>query len=62
MKRIRNNDVDPGGVVNHNPLIGKIKYEVQYLDGFMVEMTANRIVDTMLLQVDSEGYHLLLLK
>ena len=34
-KRIRNNFGNPVHVLNHNPLINTIKYEVQFLDGFM---------------------------
>ena len=45
-----------------NPLLGQIKYEVQYLDDFVEHMTQNQIADNMLLRVDYEGNHFLLLK
>ena len=50
------------GVVNHNPLLDTRNYEVQYVDDFMEEMTANHIAENMLSQVYSEGNHFLFIK
>ena len=38
------------------------KYEVEYLDGYIEEMTNNQISENMLSQIDSQGYHFFLLK
>ena len=43
-KRFRNNDGGLVGVVNCNPVIYTIKYEVQYLDVFVEYMTTKHIV------------------
>ena len=61
-KRINNNDGDPVGVVRRNPILNTSRYEVQYLDGFVEEMTSNQIADNMLSQVDSVGNHFLLIQ
>ena len=48
--------------MNHNPLLDTSKYQVQYMGGFVEYMATNQISENMLLQVDSEGDHFLLLK
>ena len=52
-KRIIKNDGKTISVVNHNPLLYTRKYELQYLDGFMEEITANQISENVLSQVES---------
>ena len=61
-KRTRNDDCEPLGVVNQNPLLDTRKFEVQYLGGFVEKMTVNHITENMLLQVESEENHFILLK
>ena len=34
-KLVRNNDRQSAGIVNRSPLIDTIKYEVEYLDGYI---------------------------
>ena len=48
--------------MNHNPLLDTRNYEVQSVDDFMEEMTANHLSDNMLSQVEYEENHLLFLK
>ena len=55
LNRIRNNYGDPVGVVNHTPILNTNKYELQYMDYFMEDITANHITENMLFQVDSGG-------
>ena len=52
-KRIIKNDGETISVVNHKPLLYTRKYELQYLDGFMEEITANQISENVLSQVES---------
>ena len=61
-KRVQNNDGQAVGIVNRNPLLDTSKYEVEYFDGYVEEMTTNQIAENMLSQIDSEGNHFLLLK
>ena len=42
-KRVRNYGGQSVGVVNCNPLLDMSKYEVEYLDGYIEEMTTNHI-------------------
>ena len=41
-KRFRNDDGQAVDVVNRNPLIDRIKYEVEYLGGYVEEITTNQ--------------------
>ena len=49
-KGIRNNDVYYVGVAVRNPLLDTIRYELQYLYGFVEEMTMNHIANNILLR------------
>ena len=50
------------GVVNRNSILDTSKYKVEYLDGYIEEITTNRISKNMLSHIDSQGNHFLLLK
>ena len=60
-KQIRNDDGDPVGFVNHNPLLDTITYGVQYMDDLMEEIISNQIAENMLLQLEYEGMNFLFL-
>ena len=49
-------------VVNWNPFFDMNKYEVEYLDGYIEEMTNNQISGNMLSHIDSQCNHFLFLK
>ena len=59
---MRNDYGQSVGVVNRNPLLDISKYKVEYLDGYIEEMTNNQITENILSQIDSEVNHFLLLK
>ena len=61
-KQIRNNDLEPIGVVKHNAPLNTRKCELQYLNFFVEDMTVNQIAENMFSQVGSEGNQFLLLK
>ena len=48
--------------MNRNPLLDTIDYDVHYLYGFVLDITANQTAKNMLLQVYSKCNHLLFLK
>ncbi len=54
-KRVRDADGIPVGVSHTNPLLDSRKYEVEYVDGHVEELTANLIAENLLAQVDNEG-------
>ena len=54
-KRVRNDNGMPVGVAHNNPLLDSRKYEVQYVDGYVEELTANLIAENLIAQVDEEG-------
>jgi hypothetical protein len=54
-KRVRDHDGKPVGVAHPNPLLDSRKYEVQYVDGHVEELTANLIAENLIAQVDEEG-------
>jgi hypothetical protein len=53
-KRVRDEDGKPVGVAHNNPMLDSRKYEVEYIDGQVEELTANLIAEN-LAQVDEEG-------
>ena len=61
-KRVRNNYGQSVGVVNRNPLLDTSKYEVDYHNGYIEEMTTNQISKNVLSQIESQDNHFLLLK
>jgi Reverse transcriptase (RNA-dependent DNA polymerase) len=60
-KRLKDNDGKPIGVANANPILDTRVFEVEFLDGHTVSMTANAIAESLFAQVDSEGRRLLLI-
>ena len=54
-KRVRDEDGTPVGVAHSNPLLDSRKYEVEYVDGHVEELTANLIAENLIAQVDEEG-------
>lgn len=60
-KRLKDGDGNPIGVANNNPILDTRIFEVEFLDGHTVSMTANAIAENLFAQVDSEGRRLLLI-
>ena len=54
-KRVRDEDGQPVGVAHNNPMLDSRKYEVEYIDGHVEELTANLIAENLMAQVDEEG-------
>ena len=54
-KRVRDDEGNPVGRANNNPLLDSRKYEVEYIDGHVEELTANIIAENLIAQVDEEG-------
>ena len=54
-KRVRDEEGNPVGNANNNPLLDSRKYEVEYADGHVEELTANIIAENLIAQVDEEG-------
>ena len=44
-KRVRDEDGQPVGVPHDNPMLDSRKYEVEYIDGRIEELTANLIAE-----------------
>jgi len=60
-KRVKDNDGNPVGVANSNPILDTRLFEVEFADGFTSEMTANAIAQNLFAQVDAEGHRMVLL-
>jgi hypothetical protein len=54
-KRVRDEEGDLVGNSNDNPLLDSRKYEVEYADGHVEELTANIIAENLIAQVNEEG-------
>lgn len=54
-KRVKDNEGIPIGTASHNPLLDSRKYEIEYADGNVEELTANIIAENLIAQVDEEG-------
>jgi hypothetical protein len=54
-KRVRDQDGKPVGVAHNNPTLDSPKYEVEYIDGQVEELTANLIAENLMAQVEEEG-------
>ena len=54
-KRVRDEDGQPVGIAHTNPMLDSRRYEVEYLDGHVEELTANLIAENLMAQVDEEG-------
>ena len=61
-QRVIDENGDPVGNFNANPLIDSRLYEVEYIDGTIEKLTANAIADNIMSQVDEEGHRQLLLR
>ena len=62
LRRKRNQDGDPIGKRNQNPILDTREYEVQFPDGSTDTCTANTIAENMYSQVDNQGREYLLLQ
>lgn len=58
---MRDNDGNPVGVADNNPIMDTRMFEVEFLDGHTAAMSANAIAENMFAQVDQEGNRLMLL-
>lgn len=54
-KRMRDEDGNPIGVQNDNPILDTRMFEVEFQDGTTAAMSANAISENLFAQVDSEG-------
>ena len=54
-RRLNDDEGNPLGMAHSNPLLDSRKYEVEYADGFVDELTANIIAENLIAQVDEEG-------
>ena len=61
-KRMRDNEGLPIGRASDNPLLDSRKYEVEYADGNVEELTANIIAENLIAQVDNEGHRQMMLE
>ncbi len=61
MSRKRDENGNPIGVSNTNPILDTRVYEVQFSDGYSESYAANTIIENMYAQVDPEGNHFLLM-
>ena len=55
-KQVLDEDGNPIGTPNKNPILDARKYEVEYLDGTTEILAANTIAENMLAQVDDQGH------
>ena len=60
-RRVIDDNGNPVGKANDNPILDTRQYEVEFLDGTTEILTANTIADNLLSQVDDEGHKQLLL-
>jgi len=54
-RRLMDEEGLPAGRASSNPLLDSRKYEVEYADGHVEELTANIIAENLIAQVDDEG-------
>ena len=60
-RRALDDNGEPVGRANNNPILDSRQYEIEYLDGHIEMMTANIIAENLLSQVDDEGHkHLMI--
>ena len=55
-KRVVDQDGNPIGVSNDNPILDSRQYEIEYTDGVIEILRANNIVENILSQVNKEGH------
>ena len=61
LRRARDEDGEPTGVANENPILDTRTYEVAFPDGRTAEFGANAIAEHMFMQCDPDGKQTLLL-
>ena len=61
LRRHRNADGDTIGTRDDNPVLDTRVYDVEFSDGSIKQYAANIIAENMYSQVDSDGYHIMLL-
>lgn len=54
-KQMRDSEGLPIGTASENPLLDSRKYEIEFADGNLEELTANIIAENLIAQVDEEG-------
>ena len=59
--RKRDADSNPIGRANANPILDTRRYEVEFPDGEVTELTANVIAESMYAQCDEEGNELVIM-
>ena len=55
-KRLRDNQGNPIGTSNVNPMLDTRMHEVEFLDGHKQALSANAIAENMFASVDKEGH------
>jgi Reverse transcriptase (RNA-dependent DNA polymerase) len=61
-KRARDENDNPIGIKNNNPILDTRAYEVEFPDGSFDVLTANAIAEAMYSQTDEHGHHHALIK
>jgi hypothetical protein len=61
-RRTKDDDGNPVGKRDANPILDTREYEVEFPDGSIDVYTANTLAEAMYSQVDDEGRHVLMLK
>ena len=61
-RRNKDDDGNPVGRRDANPILDTREYEVEFPDGSIDVLTANTIAEAMYAQVDGDGHHTLLIK
>ena len=59
-KRLKDKDGRPIGIAAENPILDTRMYEVEYTDGYKIEMTDNTIPSNLFYQVDLDGHSFVL--
>jgi hypothetical protein len=62
IKRLKDNEGNPVGTANANPLLDSRAYEVEFINGHVEELTANIIAENLIAQVDDEGHRQMMLE
>ena len=60
-KRMRDDDGNPIGIANKNPVLDTRMFEVEFLDGTTAALAANAISENLFAQVDAEGHRHIIL-
>jgi hypothetical protein len=54
-RRLNDEEGKPIGYAHANPLLDSRRYKIEYVDGHLIELTANVIAENLIAQVDVEG-------